>query len=257
MLRKPLSIRSDGTRIVLVVPKPIPSGNPRKAIVMKLWLLILSVLPLDVTDDDVQSFIKLRDSVAEQRKREIEEQLKVVETNLKATKKVFLDANASKVQTGEDKKHGPHLIAPNRKLADEFRKELLGKKRGLEEQMKTIQKEKQVPVIDYYEAKTGDVAVFQTPNRAIYGTITTDRGRDASELEYNWRITEFRPKDFERANGLITGMMNQTVFQSNDIGVESFDGKIGRIVRKNSNRVEIYWFSDKESEELKARAKVK
>jgi hypothetical protein len=230
-------------------------------------LLLLAVC--DVTDNDLTAFLKSSKAASNERKIELKAELDSVEQYLKATKKVFIDQSLKEAAVAKNDKGDPYVIAPNRRVADDFKKTLLAKKKTIEAQITDL--DNGVGIIPkklLMGSKEGDVAIFQLRSMDIdgstrpAGTLAPTISPNSSEYyrllasqQADLAIVPFRPKKQQRESGRIVGHLYKHLFVSNDIGLDNFDDRIGRIVRKDDSSIEIYWFTEQESEQLKQMAK--
>ena len=237
------------------------------------WMYFATMLLLlatcEVTDADVTAFLKSIKAASNERKTELKAELDSVELSLKATKKVFIDQSLNDAAVAKNDKGVPYVVAPNRRVADDFKKALLAKKKAVEYQIADLDNGGGViPKNLLMASKEGDVAIFQLRSIDLDGSTrpagtlaptvspnTSEYYRILASQQADLAIVPFRPKKRQREPGRVVGRLYKHLFVSNDIGLDNFDDRLGRIVKKDDSSIEIYWFTEEESDQLKQRAK--
>jgi uncharacterized protein YbaA (DUF1428 family) len=236
---------------------------------MYFTTILLLLATCEVTDADVTAFLKSIKAASNERKTTMKAELDSVEQYLKATKKVMIDQSLTEAAVAKNDKGVPYVIAPNRRVADDFKKTMSAKKKAIEAQINDLDNGGVViPKNLLMASKEGDVAVFQLRSIDLdgssrpAGTLAPTVSPNSSEYyrilasqQADLAIVPFRPKKQQKESGKVVGRLYKHLFLSNDIGIDNFDDRLGRIVKKDDSLIEIYWFTEEESEQLKQRAK--
>jgi|GEM_PF-5759735 hypothetical protein len=234
---------------------------------MCAFLMIACMVTLDVSDSDVKAYVESRNALIASQNQAAELELEQIEKAIQATKKVFIDPSLGSVQMGQSDKGVPLIKAPNRRAAEDFKKQMVSKKKEIEMKLKVNANSKDDPKQLLRSTKKGDVAVFEVRSIDINGSARPTGGvaptmspnsREYSQLlaaqQADLSVVPFRPKNIRRENGKLMGTLYRTRFVCNDIELDQFDGKLGRIVHKDDETIEIYWFTDDEVNEIRKKA---